>query len=608
MQISKAVREFGAGLAFLVFVSPVIALIIKLVGRYYPIVGHDYGVHIPRMLDTHLYQLLNGLAVQWYTPSFGSGLPAYPNPQHIQYSLPQVLLFFTDPWSAILISIALYACLGAIGFYLFLKNIFQLGWFASTLGALFIIANGFYLEHNIVGHIGYQQFPLLGLILLILFSKKNSKIFAGILIGSIGALIIHQAGFYLILIFALSLLIIFPILYFFRPTLFDWQRIISICILSVTFMLMLSASKLLAVYSLMKYFPREIEDVSTLTYLQGLAGIVLQLLGGMSLVWLAFITPNRISDITSTLQKATGTGYGIWEIDLALSPAIFILFICFGWLFLNELRQKKRQLSLSKEQVIASLMLVLGLWITTDLAIAQGAFYQLTKSLPIFKSLHANVRFASAFIFPASLLAAYSFHQIEQHFGSGLTKRAVLFLFLFSISVGSFALYLLVDKNNFLVTFNLHASSEAYTLIQAGKTFSVKEITNVTDDKVFRKRASSLWELDEALFGYSLEDFHPRTKLGPILEVENGYYNMTNPASYVYPDENNLFRFEKFRADQRTELENFINHRPLEMQMSISQKLANLCSRVMVVFILGYFVTQFAVLRFHSRRSLGNYF
>ena len=45
-----------------------------------------------------------GLIIQWYTPSFVGGRPVYPNPQDLQFSLPQFLLWIVNPWIAILAS------------------------------------------------------------------------------------------------------------------------------------------------------------------------------------------------------------------------------------------------------------------------------------------------------------------------------------------------------------------------------------------------------------------------------------------------------------------------------------------------------------------------
>src|SRR5262245_14567880 len=82
----------------------VILIIIAIINRDYPYVGHDYRFFIPRIIDTNLHTRLNGLSIQWYTPSFGGGLPAFANPQHMEYSVLQWLAYFMDLWTAILIT------------------------------------------------------------------------------------------------------------------------------------------------------------------------------------------------------------------------------------------------------------------------------------------------------------------------------------------------------------------------------------------------------------------------------------------------------------------------------------------------------------------------
>ena len=70
--------------------------------RDYPMIGHDFRYFIPRLLDTLLHVRINGWSIQWYTPTFGAGLPAYPNPQHLQYSIVQLMTLIVDPWIAVL--------------------------------------------------------------------------------------------------------------------------------------------------------------------------------------------------------------------------------------------------------------------------------------------------------------------------------------------------------------------------------------------------------------------------------------------------------------------------------------------------------------------------
>ncbi|MGA2490032.1 MAG: hypothetical protein ABSF99_07565, partial [Anaerolineales bacterium] len=54
--------------------------IVQYANATYPMVGHDFRQHIPFLTDSYLYYKVNGLSIEWYTPNFGGGLPAYPNP------------------------------------------------------------------------------------------------------------------------------------------------------------------------------------------------------------------------------------------------------------------------------------------------------------------------------------------------------------------------------------------------------------------------------------------------------------------------------------------------------------------------------------------------
>ena len=52
----------------------------------YPKVGDDYSLALPSLLDSALHFRMAGLSIQWYTPSFGGGIPAYPDPNNVLFS------------------------------------------------------------------------------------------------------------------------------------------------------------------------------------------------------------------------------------------------------------------------------------------------------------------------------------------------------------------------------------------------------------------------------------------------------------------------------------------------------------------------------------------
>lgn len=568
-----------------IFLIIIFYLYISIINKDYPKVGHDYRIHISHMLDTHLHHRINGLSIQWYTPSFGSGLPAYPDPLNVQYSLPQFLMFFVNPWFALLISMIAYSTIGALAFYLFLKEELEMNWMSSVLGAIFIVVNGFYIGHMIVGHIGYQQFPMLGVILLALFSKRFNIIQAGLIIGITLALIINQAGFYLVVIFALSLLIILPLLYILRSSIFRWDKFSKISIAGSMLFLLLSASKLTAVFSFMRFFPREVNDTYNKTYFEGIFGLVSQLLGSMILTPFYLLSGRSASEVTVFLQKTTGSHYGLWETDISLTPVIFLLLL--GGIVELGLQLRNKPGLLTKKKFIAVILLLLGIWLSIDYSLAQGWLYESTKALPIIKSLHVNVRFASAFIFPASILAASYFQTFYAKFKN--INFLVSFLILSIFTILSIITYFLLDKE-YTSNFNLQPSLKVYGQIEQGNTFPVNQIKNGLDDRVFQTRSSNLGGMNNAIFGYKLENFYPLTETGSVFNVNDGYYNMTNPASYVYPDENNLYVFERFRVDQSEELDLFVNRKQPHFNISLIQKLANFASLFTLIVISIYLI------------------
>jgi hypothetical protein len=90
------------------------------------------------------------------------------------------------------------------------------------------------------------------------------------------------------------------------------------------------------------------------------------------------------------------------------------------------------------------------------------------------------------------------------------------------------------------------------------------------------------------MFGYEGEFFKPKAVVGPILQVRDGHYNLTNPAGYVFPEENNLQPFDLFREDQGANLELFINHGQPNLQISSWQKVADILSLTTLVVSIFY--------------------
>ncbi|MBU4224953.1 MAG: hypothetical protein KKC71_03945, partial [Chloroflexi bacterium] len=301
------------------------AFLIVFLNLSYPDIGHDYTYYIPRLLDTHLHYKINGLSIQWYTPSFGGGLPAYPSPQHMQFSLPQLLTPLLNPWGASVAATVIFALSGYFAMYYFLTRVLLLRWQTGVLGGLFFSVNGFFFQHVAVGHLGFQTFPLLAVIMVALFAASLPEVISAIIIALGVGTMVHEAGFYIIVISLLALLITLPVAYLHYPQIFKFKRLMRIAISGSIFSILLSASKLFAVYSWMRFFPRTMYDQYNVSLLRGIVGLIYQLLGTMNLVPLRWLLGKDINLVPLSLNSWTGSFYGFWETDVSLSPVLIAL-------------------------------------------------------------------------------------------------------------------------------------------------------------------------------------------------------------------------------------------------------------------------------------------
>jgi hypothetical protein len=389
-------------IANLIVINGVLYFFINL---NYPLVGHDYSGTIPGMLDTTIHYRNNGLTIEWYTPSIGGGVPIFPDPNTGQFSILGILPLWFTPWQSVFISSVIYISLAFLACYRFFQQVLKLSWQAGILGAIFFSANGFMMERIAVGHLSFQAFPMLAIIVLLCFDTALPVGIAGILLGGTVALLVHQAGYFLVIVFGMSGLIIFPLIYLFQPQMFSWRRLTIILTSGAVIALLLSASKLSAVYSFMRFFPRQVTDSYSTTLSQSIFGIAMQLLGTMNLVPLFLIAKLDPNLLNNYFIYATGAVYGYWEFDMSMSPVVFGILIIGLRQFLRTPQRYMGTYAYSKKWG-ALLLFLLFTWLSIEFTLANGLFYPHLRQLPILSSMHVNARFAVAFLFPMALLAA----------------------------------------------------------------------------------------------------------------------------------------------------------------------------------------------------------
>jgi uncharacterized membrane protein len=533
-------------------------IILAIMNLRYPLIGHDYTYSIPGFLDTAIHHQFNGFAIQWFTPTFGGGLPAFPNPNHMQYSLPSVLATFLPPWPAMMVSVVIYVSAGFLAAYYFFHSTVKLGWTSSLLGTLFFSANGFVITRVATGQLGYFSFPLLPLFLILLLDRRMPTTAAVALLGLLFSTYIHSAGYFILIIFGLSILMFLPMLFLFKPDLFEWKRLFSIIVFGGVLGIVISASKLTASFSFMRYFPRLIADNYPVSFFSGLTGLILELLGTQSLVPMFMVGGMAPSTYPTLTRAATGTHYGMWELDISMTPVVFIILLI---LLIQVIHHPRKHIPLlhDNRDRAALLLLVLFVWLAIEFTVAKGLIYPVLRHLPILSSLRGNVRFAGAFILPLAFLAAIVYNRWSKTWDQRKLLRTYLVVNL--LAVLPLCSYFLFDQDMFWMFYDIAGPQRIYEEIKAGNSFEITEIGTPEGENTgaLLHRTSNL-NLYEPVFGFELEYFQPQVERGSVWNVSNGYYNMTNPIGYIYPELNHYKVFERFRVEDKETLELFVKH------------------------------------------------
>ncbi|MFH1524534.1 MAG: hypothetical protein ABIF04_06185 [Chloroflexota bacterium] len=534
----------------------IVLFIVQYANSTYPIVGHDYRLFVPRLIDTHLFYKINGLGIEWYTPNFGGGLPAYPNPLQMQFSLTQLIAWFFNPWVAILASAAVYIAVGFLVTFLLLRDVLEFKPFPAILGASFFVANGFVIERVVVGHADKITFPLIAIPIFALLNPKLPRWLAGSIIALTGTILLYSGGVYIAVMCFFTVLVSLPLIYFLRPSLFTWRKMFPVVIWGGVLTLLLCGSKFYAITALMQSFPRTVHDQYFVSWYSSVTGLVTQLLGVMStLPFLKLIGKNSLVYVVR-LTQLTGSPYGFWDLETSISPILSLLLILgFGKVLFHRPRFDSKVLI---KRIIAGICLAFAVILVFEFATARGGLFNLVSGLPIFRSLRTNTRFTASFILPLAILGAKVFDSWSKK-QSGI-KTVSAFALMNCISLAALWLYYLLPIDIQGRNFEVQGILNTYTQIQNGETFPVnKIIPDMNDYEVFQAQASNVTHHYDPLFGEN--SFQPLVHEGSVFDTENGYYNITDPTGYVFPSQNNSELFSRIPVSDYDKLVDFINHR-----------------------------------------------
>jgi len=560
--------------------------------RFFPnrngMLGHDYSLFIPRMMDGLLWAKHNGyLSIPWFTPSFCGGVPAFPDPQNIYFSLPQVLTLFTNPLHSVYLTFVAMSILGYAGCYVLLRRVFATSTSATITGATLFLFNGFFVYRLIIGHLTYHSYMLFPWILYFLLKNQDSTnragpiqpwLLNGTAVGFLAGYMFYSGMVNLFLPLALSGLVIllaYAHRYPLQPVL--WKTSAT----GMVIFLLLIAGKLNASLAYLQHFGRDAYP------LPGMAHLVDAFLVPLR----SLFYPSTESDMQHSLTNIVwGQARHEFEYGVGLAP----LLVFGAYIYVSK---KGKQLvdifaikpALTARNVRIAMICVL-LLLPVALNYYQADWNHFLKQIPIIKNSSSLLRFYAVYILPIVLLAAFL---IDRTFKSNSSRLYVaVFLCLLTVLVNAFTdkEFYQAQKYDPLAQDLLHEK-----LVSADKN-SLPRITyigNIEETNRFKhssqEKADFLFGISrlkcyEPMFGYFLEAFPVKTlHRGAVDEASNGYLNIKNPSCYVFPKANNCEPGDHFKATDKQEAERFLSYRGFDFKMPVRQTLLDRLSLLALV-------------------------
>jgi hypothetical protein len=233
----------------------------------------------------------------------------------------------------------------------------------------------------------------------------------------------------------------------------------------------------------------------------------------------------------------------------------------------------------------------LSITLATEFSITKGYLYEQLSKLPVLQSLHANTRFTSAFLLPLAILAAKIF-DLEIVKRKSALATFTIFAVLSGASLACMWSYYLMPMDTQARFFNITPLLKTYQRSSVGETFPVRRIVpDMNDEEVFMLNASNTRFHYDPLFRDNNEFLTPLVHEGTVFDIQDGFYNMTNPSTLVYPEVNGSTLFSRIPVSDYWKLSDFINRRPSDWKLPVTQIALNWAAGVTFLLeILAIFI------------------
>ena len=540
------------------------------------LMASDWSLGLTSILAGDYWFNNNGLlSIPYFSPFKCGGYPYYPTNSY--YTIVQFLSFVIDPLWSIRIAFLLFAGVGCYGMYFLLRKSYLLRQEAAVLGSALFMFNGFYAYRCIMGHYFQVEMfaPLLAWLLLERVDKVSRLIGRSLICSALLAYMVYASALQILPAILLSILILMLI----HSICYGW-RVVPYLLYGVSglFAIGLSASKLVAMTSLLEQFPRN-------DYL--LPGV--ERFGDLLMLVFQSVFFSPPSDAHQHLSNAQ------WfmerhEWEYGVSPIPFIILI--AWLVFVPFKKVAkifRDISPARRWgiplvIVLAFMPILINWYSPTM----NAFL---KSLPYFGTSSNLIRWFIVFIPLTILLGVFLYNQLLNNFNFKSKNRwrltFVALTFLVAWNVSS-------DKGFYKAqaTYDVAPVLEAWKENKAtGAIPPIKEI--ILQNTLIGKgpndamvKGASAIACYEPTMGYRLEKFPVAPlRVGPVFQ-DGSDINIKNPACYSYPAANNCKPGDHFLPSQRKDAELFVAYKPFNYQLSSQQLLANHITKASIAIAL----------------------
>ncbi len=549
--------------------------------------GPDYAYFLPQLLAGAFWFQNNGLfAVPWFTPAFCGGIPFYPNPQTLYYSLPQFLTFAVGPVQALQVTFVVFAAAGLAGFHLLLRKCFATSRWTALAGGVLFLFNGVYAYRFLIGHLTFHAFMLAPLVAACILAGSRGDgrrrlLDTWVLCGALAFAYMFQSGMVHILPPVILAIVVIALVH---GLVFGihWAPFLRLG-LAGGIALGLSAAKLGAALAFIGLFPRDMLP-----------------LAGYGSLWQVFIvastslfvSPAVYADFQWLLNFAwypdKHIRHGRHELEYGIT---FLPALLMGLWLIRRIGQGLSgrvffEASLRKGACVGAIAALLALPIVLNLY--DPGWNALLKQIPLFRSSFTLTRWFCAYIPVAILLAALAFEYLWR----GRRHRAAVALAMIGFVAGMNAAtnrdYYAYGPGSQYRAYRIEPVATAF--VAAGEAAWRPTIDHIDGPSEFINRLGGPLARDddalasngsellcyEPIFGHRLEEFPFQSlRPGPALPANGNILNVKNPACMLYPAQNHCVPGTHFTANERRQAANFLDYKPIAFEMPWWQHAAN---------------------------------